>query len=119
VDEEWAPISKGESTVAIEFQDRSRLVIRADLPAIDPDRDIDIWIASDVLHIRVSRADGPEPGDHASDLRYGNFARDIALPTGTNEAQVTATYYGTQLEVTAPIGDASRIDAVRIAVRHE
>ncbi len=102
--------------MALEYLDDSSLVIQAELPGVDPERDIEVWIAYDVLHIRASRDLGPEPGDHASDLRYGAFVRDIALPPGTEEEFVSATYADGLLEVRAPIGDPARPAATRIPV---
>jgi HSP20 family molecular chaperone IbpA len=97
--------------MTIEYRQGARLVIQADLAAIDPDCDVEICISKDVLHIRASQADNGEPGDHASDLRYGNFARDIAPPADTNEAEVTVSYSGAQLEVRCaahPVGAPAR-----------
>jgi len=50
--------------MALEYRDNASLVVYAELPGIDPDRDIEITIIHDVLHIRAYRASGPEPKDH-------------------------------------------------------
>jgi len=105
--------------MALEYRDNASLVVYAELPGIDPDRDIEITIIHDVLHIRAYRASGPEPKDHPSDLRYGSFVRDIPLPPGTAEDQVTATYRDGTLEVRAPFGEASATPAVTIPVAHD
>ena len=96
--------------MAIESREGDTLLIRADLPGVDPDTDIEIYIAHDVLHIRGYREVGPEPRDHPSDLRYGSFVRDIGLPPGTREDEVSAAYGGGILEVRVPIGRAVRVD---------
>jgi HSP20 family protein len=90
--------------LAIESREGDVLVIRADLPGIDPDTDVEIFIAHDILHIRAYRVVGPEPRDHPSDLRYGSFVRDIGLPPGTKEGEVSAAYGDGVLEVRVPIG---------------
>lgn len=90
--------------MAVESREGDELVIRADLPGIDPESDIQVSIMHDVLHIRAYRPMGPEPRQHPSDLRYGTFVRDIALPPGTNEDEVTAVYEDGILEIRAPGG---------------
>jgi HSP20 family protein len=105
--------------MALEYRDRESLVVQADLPGIDPERDLHITISHDVLHIRASRESGPEPKDHPSDLRYGTFTRDIALPPGTAEDQVTAVYREGKLEVRAPVGSAHTVVAVTVRVDHD
>jgi HSP20 family protein len=108
--------SARRSGMAIEFREGNHLVIQAELPGIDPDRDLEVTIAHDVLHIRASRETGPDPANLRSDLRFGTFVRDIPLPDGTLEDQVVASYRDDLLEVRAPIGDHTRVAAVRIPV---
>ena len=102
--------------MAVEYKDRDGLVIQADLPGINPDRDVEVWITNDVLHIRASRPLGPEPQDHSSDLRYGSLSRDIALPAGTTEDHIQASYHDGQLEIRAPIGDPVHANVMRVPV---
>lgn len=102
--------------MALEFRDGDSLVIQANLPGIDPGQEIEIWISHDVLHIRASTPAGEDPGGHGSDLRYGSFTRDIALPAGTDEHQVSATYRQGQLEIRAPFAHPPLPAEVRIPV---
>lgn len=88
--------------MAEEFRDDEKLVIMAHLPGLDPDRDIEVSVSGDVLHIRAQREDGAGVPD--SDLRDGPFVRDIALPPGTDTPQVSAHYTDQVLEVRAPLG---------------
>ena len=57
--------------MALEYVKDGSLIIQADLPGLDPDRDIAISIAHDVLHIRAHDHAGPGWVDHISDLRNG------------------------------------------------
>ena len=104
--------------MALEFRDNDELVIQADLPAVDPEQDIEIWISHAVLHIRARRhLEGANPDrERHSDLRSGSFARDIALPAGAGEDHVRATYADGRLEVRAPLGGGSVGIARRIPV---
>ena len=102
--------------MAVESREGDNLVIRADLPGIDPETDIAISIVHDVLHIRAYREAGPEPRDHPSDLRYGSFVRDIGLPPGTGEDQVSAAYGEGVLEVRVPIGSGTKVTARAVPI---
>lgn len=89
--------------MALEFREGADLVIQAELPGIDPERDVEVWISHDVLHIRVRGRPGPDERAAPSDLRDGAFVRDIALPAGTGEDHVAAIYADGRLEVRAPV----------------
>jgi HSP20 family protein len=100
--------------MAEEFQDDEKLVIMADVPGLQADRDIRVSITGDVLHIVAVRSDGAGVPD--SDLRNGRFTRDIRLPAGTDEWGVSATYADGVLEVRAPMrtrDTATRLVPVR------
>ncbi|MCU4184461.1 Hsp20/alpha crystallin family protein [Acidiferrimicrobium sp. IK] len=102
--------------MALEFREGDQLVIQAVLPGCDPDRDISVSIAHDVLHVHASRGTGPRHGEGPSDLQYGSFVRHIALPAGTTEDQVTATYGDGRLEVRVPLGEPVHLASVAIPV---
>ena len=102
--------------MALEFREGGSRVIQANLPRIDPDRDVEIWICNDILHIRARRIAGPEPAREHSDSQYGVFSKDIALPVGSAETSVSATYSGETLEVRVPDGDSRQVTSIRIPV---
>lgn len=87
--------------MAEEFRNDERLLIEADVPGLDPDRDVAISISGDVLHIRASRVDGIGVPD--TDLRDGSFERIVRLPAGCDEWKVSATYDDGVLEVRIPM----------------
>jgi HSP20 family protein len=105
--------------VALEYVEGGQLVIRADLPSLDPEVDIAISIAHDVLHICAHGHPGLRRDDHVSDLRGGTYDRQIALPPGTTEHHVRARYRAGQLEVRAPIGSRVSVDAVAIPITQD
>ncbi|MBX0300877.1 Hsp20/alpha crystallin family protein [Cryobacterium sp. 1639] len=89
-----------------EYQDGSTLVVKAELPGIDPDQDVDISVSDGVLHIqaeRQERTEHKEKGGYRTEFRYGSFARDIPLPSGSKDADVTASYRDGVLEVRVPV----------------
>jgi HSP20 family protein len=101
--------------MTVEYLEDGALVIEADLPGLDPDRDIAISIAHDVLHICAHGHHG-RGVDHVSDLRDGEYERDVGLPKGTAEGQVSAVYRDGQLRVKAPLGSIVAAMSVRIPI---
>lgn len=92
-----------------EFVDGDALVVRAELPGIDPDNDVELTIAEGVLHIRAERQEKSEQKTkeaYRSEFRYGSFERSVPLPAGTKEDDVKASYKDGILEVRVPVGEA-------------
>jgi HSP20 family protein len=89
-----------------EFQEDGALVIRADLPGIDPDTDVEVTIADGMLHIdaqrRVEEKEEEEKGYVRQELRYGALSRALPLPAGVTEADITGTYKDGVLEIRVP-----------------
>jgi len=89
----------GAQMVRVEdYVDDGHYVLRAELPGIDPKKDVDIMIENDVLTIKAERREEKKDGHH-SEFRYGAFTRSISLPGGVDEDDVTAKYTGGILEV--------------------
>ena len=90
-----------------EFQEDKTLVVRAEAPGIDPDKDVDIAVENGHLRIsahREEKSEHKEKDSYRSEFRYGSFDRTIPLPAGTTEADVTATYKDGVLEIRVPVG---------------
>jgi HSP20 family protein len=88
-----------------ELTEGDTLVIRAELPGIDPDKDVEISMHDGLLHIRAERKESTERKDKAeyrSEFRYGMFERALPVPAGVTEKDVTATYKDGILEVRLP-----------------
>ena len=100
-----------------EFVEDNEMVIRAELPGIDPDRDVEITISDNSLRVRAERREESrdESDGYRTEFRYGLFERIIPLPAGVNEEQVRASYKDGILEVRVPI-DQERAEAKRIPV---
>jgi HSP20 family molecular chaperone IbpA len=90
-------------------------VVRADLPGIDPEKDIEVKVDGDVLTIHGERRE--EEHDHGhSEVRYGSFTRSIRLPKGASAADVEARYDAGVLEVTVPMKEAPA-EPIKVAVQ--
>jgi HSP20 family protein len=93
-----------------EFVDGDMMIVRAELPDIDPDKDVELTVADGVLHIEARREQRSEQKDkdgYRSELRYGSFARNVPLPPGANVEDITATYTDGMLEIRAPLPPAT------------
>ena len=102
-----------------EFVENEALVVRAELPGIDPDTDVELSVVDGVLHIRAQREEKSEhkgKDSYRSEFRYGSFSRDIPLPAGCSEKDVKATYRDGVLEIQVPMAQVPAPEAVRIPV---
>lgn len=93
-----------------EFIEDDTCVVRAELPGIDPEKDVEISVADGILHLRAEREERSEdqrPDGYRSEFHYGRLARSIRLPEGVTEADVTASYKDGILEVRLPAPKAA------------
>jgi len=79
-------------------------VVRAEVPGLDPEKDIEVTISKGVLTISAHRHEEAE-GKHRSEFRYGTFTRSVALPAGADESRVRASYDKGILEVVIGLKD--------------
>lgn len=76
------------------------LVIRADLPGIDPAA-VDLVVEGDRLTLRGERKDVRGEKDRLyKEVSYGRFERTVQLPPGVDPESVKATYRDGVLEIT-------------------
>ena len=100
-----------------EFREDRTVVIRADLPGIDPDKDVELTVSDGMLHIEAERREEEkreEKGYLRHELRYGSLSRSLPLPEGATAADITATYKAGVLEIRIP--EPKREPAKKIAV---
>lgn len=86
------------------------LTVRAELPGVDPDKDIEIDLSDGQLRIRAERKESSEQkeeGSYRSEFRYGSMFRSIPLPKGVKEEDVMASYKDGVLEVRVPVQETS------------
>ena len=113
----------GTSAIRVEeMEDGNTLVVRAELPGIDPEQDVEVTVADGVLTIRGERQEKKEHKEkdsYRSEFRYGSFIRRLPLPGGVQQADVKASYKDGVLEVRAPLPEqgqetgASKIPIIR------
>ena len=101
----WAGLPEGRPIKVEEFVEDGTVVIRAELPGIDPDEDVDITVADGVLHVvatREERSEEERPEGYRSEFHSGSLERHIRLPEGAAADDITATYRDGILEVRIP-----------------
>jgi HSP20 family molecular chaperone IbpA len=81
-----------------EFNEEGRYVLRAELPGIDPEKDVEVSVADGVLTIHAERKEQEKEG-RRTEFRYGSFTRSITLPAGADEYDITAVYDKGVLEI--------------------
>jgi HSP20 family protein len=92
------------------------LVIRAELPGVDPEKDINISLVDGGLEIKAERREKSEQKDknsYRSEFRYGSFARRLPLPDGVKPEDITASYKDGVLEVRTPVPSPGQQSAAR------
>ena len=101
-----------------EYEVDGKLVVRAEMPGLDPDKDVEITVSDGKLHVRAERRSETTNDDkkgYRSEFHYGMFERTLRLPPGATEKDITAAYNDGILEVTIPI-DTTATEAKRIAI---
>ena len=91
-------------------------MIRAELPGLDPDRDIEVTVEGSTLTIHAERRQ-EDSGTCRSEFRYGPLTRLVRLPAKVDAKDVTARYDRGVLEVSVPVREV-RPEGVRVAIEN-
>ena len=102
-----------------EFVEDGKYVVRAELPGVDPDKDLEVTASGGILTIKAERREGSN-GKHHTEFHYGTFSRSMTLPTGADEDHIEAFYGHGILEVTVKLADKGKDKSGRkIPVRQD
>jgi HSP20 family protein len=105
-----------DSLVRVEdYLDEGAYVLRAELPGLDPDKDITVAVAGDVLTLSGERREEKKDRHH-QEFHYGSFRRSVKLPEGADTDKVEASYTDGVLEVRVPV-DGGAKPAVTVPVK--
>lgn len=102
----WADGTSDLTIRVEEFDTEQHHVIRAEVPGIDPDKDVELTMSDGVLRLMVHRQKREEresPRHYRSEFQYGSFTRLVVLPAGAQESDIKATYDNGILEVKVPV----------------
>jgi HSP20 family molecular chaperone IbpA len=92
----------------------NRYLIRAELPGLDPEKDIEVTVDGATLTIHAERRQ-EDSGPHRSEFRYGSLTRLVRLPVKVDATDVTARYERGVLEVSVPAPEV-RPEGDRVAI---
>lgn len=84
-----------------DFVEEGAYVVRAELPGIDPEKDVEVSVDNDMLTIRGERREETKEKNH-HEFHYGSFLRTVGLPKGADADKITASYTDGVLEVRVP-----------------
>ena len=90
-------------------------MVRAELPGIDPEKDVEVTVGAGYLTVHAERHDKTE-GKHRSEFRYGSFSRTMALPAHADEDAVTASYRDGILTISVGLKTEQKASAKKIDV---
>lgn len=115
----WAnrwPLREGHLIRLEDHTEDGHYVVRAELPGIDPAKDVDITVRNGHLTIKAERTETKEINGH-SEFSYGSFVRSVALPAGANEEDISATYDKGILSVSVAVSEPEAPVEKHIAVQ--
>lgn len=106
----------GSQVMRIEdYVEGDAYVLRAELPGVDPEKDVEITLSDGVLHVKAERQETKKE-THRSEFRYGSLSRSITLPASADEDDITATYEHGVLEVRVGLTEQKKHDVRHIPV---
>ena len=118
-DEPWPPLlpfSTGRPFRLEDYVQEGNYVLRAELPGLDPEKDVDVSVEGRTLTIHAERREQhKEP--HRCEFHYGSLTRSVTLPEGADTEHVAAGYDQGILQVTVPLPKAKG-ESRRIKVGH-
>jgi HSP20 family protein len=116
--ETWDSLLDENSIRVEEFQENDTYVVRAEIPGVDPDRDVEITVSDSSLCIKGERKvekDSEKDKIKRSEFYYGSFERFINLPSPVAPDEVKATYTNGVLEVRVPLR-STQLKTMRVPI---
>ena len=120
----WEQLLPGPAGVRFEkVGGRGDFAVRAEIPGVDPARDIKISRTGDILRVAVNRS-APRADPVRTEFHYGQFVGMIVLPRDAAARPLSATYDRGVLTISGAhdeprTGQSVPISLVRIRPRPE
>jgi HSP20 family protein len=111
------PFGSAQTFRVEDYTEDGTYLIRAELPGIDPDKDVEVTVDSGMLTIHAERREETKQDRH-SEFKYGSLTRTVALPEGADPDKIVASYDQGILKVTVPVPEGAKPTGRRIAVGH-
>jgi HSP20 family protein len=113
----WFGAAAPEPQIRLEeYVEGDRYVIRADIPGVDPEKDLEVTVEGNMLRLHGERRE--EKHDRRrTEIRYGTFERVLTLPLGTKPDDIQADYVDGVLIVSAPATHSAEPQAIPVTHR--
>ena len=98
-----------------DYYEDGKYVLRAELPGMDPDKDIRIALQGNEMTVTAERTVETHDKRH-SEFTYGQFARTVRLPAGAVPDEIAATYVNGILEVTVPVKPEDKAKQIEVKI---
>ena len=98
-----------------EYFEGDTFIVRAELPGVDPAKDVNVTFADGELRLHVERKSEERDKTH-SEFHYGSFYRVIPLPAGVREDTITADYANGILTIKMLVGEGSGGKTIPISI---
>ncbi len=112
------PFGQAQTFRIEDYVEDGNYMIRAELPGVDPEKDVEVTVESGMLTIHAERREETKEDRH-SEFSYGSLTRSVSLPEGADPEKITASYDKGILKVTVPIPAETKSAARKISVEHE
>ena len=105
----WDPfaVHSGGGRLKVEqIRDDEGIVVRAEMPGVDIDNDVDVSVDDGVFRIAAERKQektDETDGTYRSEFSYGRFERAFQLPKDADPEAIEASYEKGLLEVRIPV----------------
>jgi HSP20 family protein len=106
----------GEAILVDEYRDAGVYVVRAALPGIDPDRDVELTAEDGELRITVNERTDDGRDYVRRELRRSASTRSLPLPERARPADISASYRDGILEIRIPLAEPPAAESTRITV---
>jgi HSP20 family protein len=98
----------GTQPIRVEdFREKDKYVLRAELPGVDPEREVKVNVDRGVLTVEAQRSEEKHER-HRSEFRYGALRRSVTLPATADEERISARYDKGILEISVPLREPER-----------
>lgn len=101
------------------YREGDKLIVRAEIPGIDPEEELTVELKDGVLHISGEKKvekEISEDNRYLKECRYGSFRRQVVLPEGVDPESIHANFDNGILMVTVPVPVEKALEPSAIAV---
>jgi len=113
---EDAASGTGEAILVDEYRDGGVYVVRAALPGIDPDQDVELTAEDGELRITVNERTDDGRDYVRRELRRSASTRSLPLPERARPTDISASYRDGILEFRIPLAEPPAAESTRITV---